>query len=75
VRGEEIGWSAAAIWKVLTKNKKITCRYDIDLEAAIDFVEAIGQSVRSCAVLIAVVASVGLTAIRSPILPGLRYSL
>ena len=33
VRGEEIqtelvkGWSAAAIWKVLTKNKEITCSY------------------------------------------------
>ena len=37
------------------KNKKITCSYVIDLEAGIDFVEAIGQSVGSCAVLIAVV--------------------
>ena len=33
VRGEEIqaelakGWSAAAIWKVLTKNKEISCSY------------------------------------------------
>src|SRR5208283_5358263 len=33
MRGEEIqaelakGWSAAAIWKVLTKNKEISCSY------------------------------------------------
>ena len=33
VRGDEIqaelakGWSAAAIWKVLTKNKEISCSY------------------------------------------------
>jgi hypothetical protein len=39
----------------LNQKQENNLQLDIDLEAGIDFVEAIGQSVGSCAVLIAVV--------------------